>query len=231
MPEREGMPVPPDTFEFDYEVLEASSISARHRESLLRLFRANYRDANPAFVDKSLSVLRYVAIARHEGKAIGFAMGESRRMDLPRLPDQLVSLAGLACIDPEFRRRGLFFGLSMRALAWNAPTQVARRLFCGRMAHPAALRSVTRLAKTLPSPGIRPTAWQQEVGRTIADTYGVFDFDPETFVCIGDGRPIGYPRIDFEVEPEEWEAFARVNRDRGDALLAIAWLPDSPPGW
>jgi hypothetical protein len=131
--------MPPDASGFDFEVLEATSISARQRESLLGLFRANYRDANPAFIEKSLSVLRHVAIARHEGKAIGFALGESRRMDLPRLPDQLVSLAGLACIDPEFRRRGLFRGLAMR-----------------------------------------------------------------------DGLELA---------------------DRGDALLAIAWLPDSPPGW
>jgi hypothetical protein len=223
--------MPPDTFGFDFEVLEAASISPRHRESLLGLFQANYRDANPAFIDKSLSVLRHVAIARHEGEVIGFAMGESRRMDLPRLPDQLVSLAGLSCIAPEFRRRGLFRGLSVRAMAWNSSTDKPRRLFCGRMAHPAALRSITQLAKTVPSPGTRPTAWQQEVGKAIADAFRVFDFDPETFVCIGEGRPIGYPRIDFEVEPQEWEAFACVNRDRGDALLAIAWLPDSPSGW
>lgn len=220
-----------DTSGFDFEVLETASLSARHRASLLDLFQANYRDANPAFLDKSLSVLRHVAIARRGRKAIGFALGESRRMDLPRLPDQAVSLAGLSCIAPEFRRRGFFFGLSVRALARNAPNEATRRLICGRMAHPAALRTFTRLAKTVPSPGIRPTAWQQEIGRTIADAYGVFDFDPETFVCIGDGRPIGYPRIDFEVEPEEWDAFTHVNRDRGDALLSIAWLPDEPPGW
>lgn len=223
--------MPPEPSDFDFEVLEAAALSARHRESLLELFQANYRDANPAFIDKSLSVLRHVAIARREGKAIGFALGDSRRMDLPRLPDQLVSLAGLSCIDPAFRRRRLFYGLSVRTLTWNAPTEAPRRLFCGRMAHPAALRSITRLAKTVPSPGIRPSDWQQEVGKTIADAYGVFDFDPETFVCIGDGRPIGYPRIDFDVEPHEWDAFSHVNRDRGDALLAIAWLPDDPPGW
>jgi hypothetical protein len=69
------------------------------------------------------------------------------------------------------------------------------------------------------------------VGQAIADAYEVFDFDPETFICIGDGRPIGYPLIDFEVEPTEWEAFACVDRDRGDALLALAWIPDNPEGW
>lgn len=223
--------MPLESARFDFEVLDASSISARHRELLLGLFQANYRDANPAFVDKSLSVLRHVAFGYHGGEAIGFALGESRRMDLPRLPDQLVSLAGLCCIAPAFRRRGLFGELSKLAMAWEPPSEPTRRLFCGRMAHPAALRNLARMARTVPSPGVRPTPWQQEVGRAIADAYGVFDFDPETFVCIGEGRPIGYPRIDFEVEPREWEAFASVNRDRGDALLAIAWIPDSPPGW
>ncbi len=202
----------PDIPPFDFEVLEASSISARQRELLLRLFQANYRGANPAFIDKSLSVLSRVAIAHREGEAIGFAMGESRRMDLPRLPDQLVNLAGLSCIAPAFRRRGLFGELSKLAMAWDPVTDKGRHLFCGRMAHPAALRTLSRLAKTVPSPGVRPTAWQQEVGRAIADAYRVFDFDPETFVCIGEGRPIGYPRIDFEVEPEEWDLFASVNQ-------------------
>jgi len=220
-----------DVSGFDFEVLEAASISARHRERVLGLFRANYRDANSAFVDKSLSVLRHVAFAYREGVAVGFAFGESRVMDLPRLPEQLVSLAGLCCIALDFRRRGLFRELSRLAMDWDALSPRMRRLFCGRMAHPAALRNMARLASVVPRPGARPTPWQQEVGRAIADAYRVFDFDPETFVCIGEGRPIGYPRIEFDVEPQEWEAFAAVNRERGDALLAIAWLPDSPPGW
>jgi hypothetical protein len=137
--------VPLDSARIDFEVLQASSISAHHRELLLGLFQTNYREANPAFVDKSLSVLRHVAFGYHAGEAIGFALGESRRMDLPRLPDQLVSLAGLCCVAPAFRRRGLFGELSRLAMAW--------------------------------------------------------------------------------------EAFASVDRDRGDALLAIAWIPDNPPGW
>ncbi len=220
-----------DVSEFDFEVRESASISARHRELVVALFQANYRDANPVFVDKSLSVLGHVAFAYHEGEAVGFAMGESRMMDLPRLPEQIVNLAGLCCIAPAFRRRGLFGELARRAMARESPDDDARSLVCGRMAHPAAFRNMARSPSVVPRPGIRPTPWQQEVGQAIAGAYRVFDFDPETFVCIGEGRPIGYPRIEFDVEPQEWEAFAAVNRDRGDALLAIAWLPDSPPGW
>jgi hypothetical protein len=99
------------------------------------------------------------------------------------------------------------------------------------MAHPAALRSIARLPTVVPRTGHRLTRWQQEVGRAIAEAYGVHGFDPETFVCLGSGQPIGYPDIEFDVEPHEWEIFEPVDRDRGDALLAIAWAPDAPPGW
>lgn len=223
--------MPRDFSRFEFEVLESTSTTARQRERALGLFRANYSAANPVFLEKSLTTFRQITFAYHEGEAIGFAMGESRRMDLPRLPKQLVSLAGLCCVAPAFRRRGLFGELSRLAMGMDPPFEQTRRLFCGRMAHPAALRNIARMAKTVPSPGVRPTAWQREIGTAIADAYQVFDFDPETFVCIGEGRPIGYPRIDFDVEPWEWEVFASVDRDRGDALLAIAWLPESPPGW
>jgi hypothetical protein len=43
--------------------------------------------------------------------------------------------------------------------------------------------------------------------------------------------PIGYPMLEFDVEPHEWELFEAVDRGRGDALLAIAWAPDAPPDW
>jgi hypothetical protein len=99
------------------------------------------------------------------------------------------------------------------------------------MAHPASLRGFHRSPTLVPKPGVPPTPWQQEVGRAIAAAYGSQAFDPETFVCVGSGQAIGYPVIEFEVEPWEWEVFRQVNRDRGDSLLAMAWTPDAPPGW
>jgi hypothetical protein len=93
------------------------------------------------------------------------------------------------------------------------------------------MRGLTRIPTVVPKPGVRPTPWQQEVGQAIADAFGSHAFDPETFVCIGSGKPIGYPVIEFQVEPEEWEVFRQVNRDRGDSLLAIAWTPNAPAGW
>ena len=48
---------------------------------------------------------------------------------------------------------------------------------------------------------------------TMADA--VDEFAPGKFVCIGSGKPIGYPRIEFDVEPHEWEVVEPVNRDKG----------------
>jgi hypothetical protein len=217
--------------DFEFEVMEAKALSPDRRGELLGLFQANYRRANPAFLDRSLARLRHVALAYRGDLPVGFALAETRLMDLPRLPGQVVNLAGICCIAPEFRRRGLFGELEGLAAAATKIPETPRRLLCGRVAHPAALRTIGRLPGAVPKPGGVPTAWQREVGAAIARAYGAHDFDPRTFVCIGDGEPIGYPQIEVDVEPEEWQVFEPVDRDRGDSLLALAWIPDSPPGW
>jgi hypothetical protein len=216
---------------FDFKVVEADKASAKDLEAVFSLFEMNYRQANHAYVEKSLATLRYLALAEHERTTVGFGLGECRVMDLPRLPAEVVNLAGICCIAPQFRRRGLFGELERLTMTAAELPPHSRRLTCGRMAHPAALRVFARHPTMVPKPGVRPTPWQQEVGQAIADAFGSHAFDPETFVCIGSGEPIGYPNIEFQVEPEEWEVFRQVNRDRGDALLAMAWMPDAPPEW
>ena len=214
-----------------FRVVEADKASSKDLQKVFSLFEMNYRQANRAYLEKSLQTLRYLALAEDEGTAAGFALGECRVMDLPHLPAEVVNLAGICCIAPEFRRRGLFRVLEYHAfMAAELPAHT-RRLTCGRMAHPASLRGFGRHPTLLPKPGIRLTPWQQEVGRAIAAAYGNHAFDPETFVCIGTGEPIGYPVIEFDVEAWEWEVFKPVNRDRGDSLLAMMWTPDAPPGW
>jgi hypothetical protein len=220
-----------DLSEFEFRVQDAGALSERERDELLGLFETNYRRANPAFLAKSLTQLRCVATATRGDVAVGFALAETRVMDLPRLPEQVVSLAGIGCVAPEFRRRGVLGELERRAVTANPVPERPRRLICGRMAHPAALRIIGRLPTAVPRAGVRPTAWQQAVGKAIAEAYGAHGFDPETFVCLGDGTPIGYPMLEFDVEPHEWELFEAVDRGRGDALLAIAWAPDAPPDW
>jgi hypothetical protein len=215
----------------EFEVFEAKALSTTKRDELLRLFEANYRQPNAAFLDRSLATLRHVALAYSNEVAVGFALAETRVIDLPRLPGQVVGLAGLSCIAPEFRRRGLFNQLARLAFGLTEVPATRRLLLCGRTAHPAAFRTIGRFPGAVPEAGRRPTPWQQEVGEAIARAYGVHEFDPETFVCVGDGHPIGYPRIEFDVEPDEWKVFEPVDRDRGDSLLALGWVPNGPASW
>jgi hypothetical protein len=216
---------------FEFEVWESKALSSAKRAELLGLFESNYRKANPSFLTKSLARLRHVALSYRQGLPVGFALAETRVIDLPRLPREVVTMAGICCVAPEFRRRGLFRRLELLAGSAAKVAEAPRRLLSGRMAHPAAFRSIGRIPGCVPQAGKSPTPWQQEVGAAIAEAYGVHDFDPRTFVCIGDGTPIGYPQLEFDVEPHEWGLFEPVDRDRGDALLAIAWAPESPPGW
>jgi hypothetical protein len=95
-------------------------------------------------------------------------------------------------------------------------------LSCGRVAHPASFRTMTWNPSHVPRRGVRPTAWQKEIGALIAAAYGVRSFDPETFLCAGGGAPVGHPVIDMDLRPEEWDVFAPVNRDRGDSLRESA---------
>ena len=82
----------------------------------------------------------------------------------------------------------------------------------------------------VPSPGAPITEWQREVGLRVAELFGS-EIDPETFVVRGPGRPIGYPQVEYEVPESDVHLFAKVDRERGDSLLAMSWIPDMPPGW
>ncbi|HXH21517.1 MAG TPA: hypothetical protein VNN10_05770 [Dehalococcoidia bacterium] len=220
-----------DLSDFEFRLLPTADITAGDYAVVCELFRASYRQADLAYIEKSLSRLGYLAIAYHDGRPAGFALGETRVMDLPRLPRQVVSLAGICCVGLEFRRRGLFGALEGRVLSAAPVPRAERQLSCGRMAHPASFKVMGRSPSVVPRWGMRPTRWQKEVGTAIAEAYGVHGFDPETFVCIGSGTPIGYPIIDIEAEAWEWELFKPVNRDRGDSLLSISWGANPPPGW
>ena len=216
---------------FDFKVVETCNASTEELQNAFALFEMNYRQPNRSYLEKSLGTLSYFALAEHQGTPAGFAVGERRVMDLPRLPAQLIELAGICCIAPQFRRRGLFSMLEALAIGAAKVPERPRRLTCGRVAHPAAMRTIAINPTVVPKPGVRPSPWQQEIGQGIASTYGAHAFDPDTFICVGPGEPIGYPIIEVEVQREEWEVFRQVNRDRGDTLLAIVWVPDAPPGW
>jgi hypothetical protein len=226
-------------------VVAAAGLPGSLRGALHGLFDEAYSQADHGYLDKSLELLRFAAVAAAGGTAreaaagtsrreeiIGFALGESRILDLPGLPGQRVGLAGLCCVHSAYRRRGLFRMLEAGVIAAGTDRPGSRRLLmAGRMAHPASLRVMSGNPGTLPRPGVVPSAFQQEIAREVARCYAVGDFDPLTFACRGHGRPIGYPRMDIDAGAEEWKLFASVDRDKGDSLLALSWIPDAPSGW
>ena len=217
---------------FEFKTVPTVSITEEDQRMMLRLFDACYREANHSHLGKSLAHLLYVTFAWDEaGNPAGFGIADSLVKDLPLLPQTTLTLGGLCCVLPEFRRRGLFGALEARSIGAAGVVSEGRWLTCGRMAHPGAFRLMASNPTCLPRPGRTPTPWQQEVGQAVADIYGVENFDPETFVCVGSGKPIGYPVIELEAEEDEWEVFKPVDRDRGDALLGIAWTPTAPEDW
>lgn len=222
-----GQPTEP----FTYRVFETASLTESDLARVQMLFAGNYREANFGYLEKSLGRLRYLALAAaSDGTPAGFALGESRVMDLPRLPGTAVRLAGLCCVSASYRRQGLFGRLERMALAEGAVITGERSLAAGRMAHPASFRSMSANPTVVPRRGVLPTPWQQAVGSAIAAAYGS-PFDPATFVCKGSGVPIGYPVIELDCTPEEWKLFEPVDRSTGDSLLGISWAPDAPTGW
>ena len=217
---------------FDFEVIPTTKIPPTIRNQVIELFNSNYQKANPDYLMRSFDKLRFMALVFDREKPIGFALADAVTSVIPDMATpQCILLAGICCIDPAYRRKGLFSYLEARAAVESGVLEQAQRvLLCGRMAHPASLRIISRNPTAVPKPGITPSLWQQQVGRHVAGLYGV-KIDPETFIVRGKGRPIGYPILNIDADETEWQPFKGVNRDRGDSLLAMAWAPDAPAGW
>jgi hypothetical protein len=213
-------------------VIPTAELTADDLYTVHGLFDLAYEQANHEYLDQSLTKLRFLALAHDQNTPVGFAVGDAVVTPLPRMAEpQCVILAGICCINPDYRRLGLFTTLESLAIRESRLLRPGiRALSCGRMAHPASFRIISRNPSVVPKVGYPPSPWQQEVGLYVAGLYGV-KLDPETFVVIGKGQPIGYPKIDIQVAEEEWRPFRSVNRDRGDSLLGIAWNPDAPVGW
>ncbi len=221
-----------ETPELALRVVETGRVSEIDVERVKAVFAENYRDANIGYLEKSLGKLAFLAIAEDPtGAVAGFALGESRILDLPRLPESTVRLAGLCCVSMAFRRHGLFRRLEELAIAASKLPPAERQLSAGRMAHPGSFRGMARSPSAVPRRGMPPTEWQKEVGIAVAAAYGTPGFDPETFVCKGTGVPIGWPVIELETTDDEWDVFRPVDRAKGDSLLGIAWNPTAPTGW
>lgn len=217
---------------FETRAVSAETLGEKDRKLVHQLYDESYQQANHTYLDKSLSKRNYIALALTGEKLAGFAVANTVETALPRMDEpQIITLAGICCIDSGFRRIGLFSKLeSLAAKASGLRDSAGRILMCGRMAHPASFRGMSKLPSSIPKLGETLTAWQREVALTVAKLYEV-SIDPETLVVKGPGQPIGYPNIDFDLTDEEWLPFRSVDRDRGDSLLGIAWLPDAPENW
>ncbi len=222
----------PGIDDIDTRVVRTDALTKDDLDVVHYLFDQSYRQANHAYLEKSFSRLRYIAIAVVGETPAGFAVADTVETDLPRMSGpKVVNLAGICCVAPEFRRVGLFRKLEGLAAGASGVSRAGKRiLVCGRMAHPASFRTISRSPAVIPKYGVPLSDWQKEIGLRAAELYGV-NLNPETMVVIGEGVPIGYPIIEQDVTDEEWLPFQAVNRDRGDSLLGITWSPDAPEGW
>ncbi len=203
------------------------------QNELFEVFDAAYDQANHAYLVASFDVLRWISIARDNGHVVGFAIGDARKVNLPRFQKpQVVAMAGICCIRDNYRRRGLFIMLSFASMAASGELNVNQPyLFCGRMAHSASYQAMARSANnTVPAANQAISPWHREMVARLAELFRV-DVDPDTCRVIGKGKPVGYPRLEYHSTEEDDQLFATVDRDNGDSLLAMSWRPEAPAGW
>lgn len=219
--------------EIRIEVRKTNSLTTLEMTRIIELFEANYDEADASYIDKSVETLRYIALASISSKLVGFGFGETKLMPLPRLSDkETVALAGISCVDPSVRQRGLFAQMALHVLSegGNIPSD-RPYLFCGKMAHAISYRTIAKTSPAcVPAPGVPLTDWHQETLEAAAKAFGVSVKLPSGVVK-GSGRPVGYPKLAFEPTEGERELFQHVDRANGDSLLAVAWLPSAPDGW
>ena len=217
----------------NFSVHDTDQLSSDLYARLHAFFEQNYRDANHDYLDRSFANLKRLAIAERAGELVGFNVSDTRLCALPGLEgEHFLVLGGIGCIDPSLRRQRLFSRLA--ELAGGDMTEAfalhRRILACARIAHPASFRTINHMPGCIPSVDSPVSARQLEIAAAVAALYGV-ELKPGKLVVAGSGAPIGYPDVEFDVTDEEWLPFADVDRDRGDSLLALAWMPDAPEGW
>lgn len=214
------------------DVWSTDELTDEDRLGVHRVFDNAYIDGDHGYLDDQLARLANLALARAEEGVVGFALSDARVVDLPRLPQQVVRTAGLACVHDAHKRKGISNRLeSMAMTAGDVPAAV-HTLLAGRFAHPAGTHHLRTRVDIVPRIDGPPTEWQREVAVAMADVLGIGDFDADTFVCRGPGRPVGQNVIEVDREVAEQEAalFAPVDRTRGDTLLAL-WWTTPPAGW
>ena len=91
--------------DIDIRVIKTEALNNDDLGMVHQLFDLSYRQANHSYLEKSFSKLRYIAWAKIGETLAGFAVADTVKTHLPRLADpQIVTLAGICCVDPKYRR-------------------------------------------------------------------------------------------------------------------------------
>ena len=81
------MPREPDLAGITVVTKSTADLTDNDRAMMSELFDIAYRDANQPYLEKSLTKLRFAALAMDSDTPAGFALGDMRLMDLPVFPD------------------------------------------------------------------------------------------------------------------------------------------------
>jgi hypothetical protein len=208
-------------------------LSEEQTAQILALFDAAYAEADHSYLFSSFEVMGWIALATNGPVLAGFAIGDAKVVKLPRIEGHCpVATYGIGCIDENFRRLGLFTRLEKAVVGASGTLQAGGPcLHCGRVAHPATYQFFKNIGVgCLPDPDRALLPWHAEMIEAIAALYGSAVY-PGTCVVVGKGKPIGFPRINVEATEAQLNLFKDVDRNRGDALLAMSWSPKAPAGW
>ena len=117
----------------DIHVIKTEALNNDELGMVHQLFDLSYRQANHSYLEKSFSKLRYTALAKIRKTLAGFALADTVKTRLPRMIDpQIVTLAGICCVDPKYRRIGLFTKLEVLAAGGSGLLKPAKRLLMHR---------------------------------------------------------------------------------------------------
>lgn len=99
--------------DIDIRVIKTEALNNNDLGMVHQLFDLSYRQANHLYLEKSFSKLRYIALAKIGKTLAGFALADTVETHLPRMADpQIVTLAGICCVDPRYNRGDTLLGIA-----------------------------------------------------------------------------------------------------------------------
>lgn len=164
-------------------------------------------------------------LARENGRLYGFMFST-----LERIGGTPSVIIGLASVKRTSKRDTVLRAMvtdQLRRAVLAFPDEDV--LVGTRFASPSGYEAFKALTDIVPRPGYLATGEERAWGRRLAKRFGIdaTDYDERAFVATGDGS---YPEVcDHEsqkpekLDPGLAEVFEKVDRDRGDAVVAFGW--------